>query len=79
MDPSRQQRDQLPPCLQDVLWDEDLGDGLGRRRRGGFVCYCPGTSGHLGDVQDDVGGADVSDGVLVNSTVSQRQEDGLVL
>lgn len=79
MDPAGEQRDHLPPRLQDVLRDEDLGDGLGRRHGGSFVCSCPGTSRHLRDVQDDVGGTDVGDGVLFYITVSQRHEDGLVI
>lgn len=63
-----------------MLWDYDLGDGLGRGHgsywSGAFVCPRAGTCGHLRDVQDDVGGANVGDGVLFQAAVSRA--DGLV-
>lgn len=56
-----------------MFGDYDLGDGLGLQRncsrwRGDFVCPCAGPCGHLRDIQDDVGGTDVGDGVLLLAT-----------
>ncbi len=52
------------------LLDDDLGDGGGVWRSGGgrslgFDGAGAGACGDLRQVQDDVGGADVSDGVLL--------------
>lgn len=51
-----------------MFGDYDLGDGLGRRNcshwSSASVGPCAGTCGHLWDVQDDVGGTNVGDGVL---------------
>lgn len=62
-----------------MFGDYDLGDGLGRRncghRSSASVGPRPGTCGHLWDVQDDVGGADVGDCVLFEVV---SWDDGLV-
>ncbi len=54
----------LPRRLQVMLGDEDLVDG-GRGPGRGFVRAGARARGHLRQVQDDVGGADVGDGVVV--------------
>lgn len=73
MDPSGQHSNHLPPSLQHALWDYDLGDGLGwvycSCRRGHFVCPGARARGHLWDVQDDVGGTNIGDGVLFHVAV----------
>jgi len=65
-----------------VLWDYDLGDGLGRRHCGSgstsFVRSRAGTRDHLWDVQDDVRGTNVGDGVLFHTAVRRRWADSQV-
>jgi hypothetical protein len=70
---------ELSPGLEHLFGDDDLGDGGGQggcdvwdQGRGGcgaqgegLVSPCAGACGDLGDVQNDVGGADVGDGILV--------------
>lgn len=73
---------ELSPGLEHLFGDDDLGDGGGQGRGGcgaqggGLASSCAGTRGDLGDVQNNVGGADVGDGILVCDVLGETGGTG---